>query len=52
MNTQILLTGGPALEKILVHLRDSPGRPCLVHCTGGLFLSARVPPLRMPAERP
>ena len=27
MNTQFLLTGGPALEKILIHLRDSPGRP-------------------------
>ena len=34
MNTQILLTGGPALEKILVHLRDNVDSPCLLHCTG------------------
>ncbi|KAI0690921.1 protein-tyrosine phosphatase-like protein [Cerioporus squamosus] len=32
--TGILKEGGSALEKVLLHLRDSPDAPCLVHCTG------------------
>ncbi|KAI0934933.1 hypothetical protein AcV5_006617 [Taiwanofungus camphoratus] len=30
---QILQTGGPALETVLVHLRDHPNEACLIHCT-------------------
>ncbi|KAH9910789.1 protein-tyrosine phosphatase-like protein [Epithele typhae] len=33
--THILDTAGGALEKILVHMRDNPDEPCLVHCTAG-----------------
>ncbi|KZT09151.1 uncharacterized protein LAESUDRAFT_540086 [Laetiporus sulphureus 93-53] len=32
---QILLSGGPAFEVILTHLRDAPDVPCLLHCTAG-----------------
>ncbi|KAI0748774.1 protein-tyrosine phosphatase-like protein [Daedaleopsis nitida] len=35
MNTYILKSGGPAVQKLLVHLRDHPDEPCLVHCTAG-----------------
>ncbi|KDQ61027.1 hypothetical protein JAAARDRAFT_32025 [Jaapia argillacea MUCL 33604] len=33
--TEILHTGGPAFEKVLIHIRDYPEDPCLVHCTAG-----------------
>ncbi|RPD71396.1 hypothetical protein L226DRAFT_468697 [Lentinus tigrinus ALCF2SS1-7] len=33
--TGILKECGSALEKVLVHLRDNPDAPCLVHCTAG-----------------
>lgn len=36
---EIIDQGGEALEKILVHLRDKPEDPCLIHCTGSSALS-------------
>ncbi|TFK55095.1 hypothetical protein OE88DRAFT_1694392 [Heliocybe sulcata] len=33
--TGIFESGGPAYEKVLLHLRDHPEEPCLVHCTAG-----------------
>ncbi|EJD02451.1 uncharacterized protein FOMMEDRAFT_87510 [Fomitiporia mediterranea MF3/22] len=33
--SDILAKAGPAYEKILIHLRDKPDEPFLVHCTGG-----------------
>ncbi|KAI0748779.1 protein-tyrosine phosphatase-like protein [Daedaleopsis nitida] len=33
--TVILKAAGPTLEKILVHMRDSPDEPWLMHCTAG-----------------
>jgi len=32
---EILENGHEAIEKILVHLRDKPEQPCLIHCTAG-----------------
>ncbi|KZT26412.1 hypothetical protein NEOLEDRAFT_1132467 [Neolentinus lepideus HHB14362 ss-1] len=33
--TGIFESGGPAFEKVLLHLRDHPDEPCLIHCTAG-----------------
>ena len=39
MNSHIVKSCGPALERVLVHLRDNPEVPCLVHCTGASLSS-------------
>ncbi|KAI0636371.1 protein-tyrosine phosphatase-like protein [Trametes polyzona] len=33
--SKILDCGTPALEQVLLHLRDHPDVPCLIHCTAG-----------------
>ncbi|KAI0351571.1 hypothetical protein OH77DRAFT_930996 [Trametes cingulata] len=32
---RVLESGSASLEQVLVHLRDHPDEPCLIHCTAG-----------------